>query len=153
MLKKIFLPSLLIFSAGSLLTVIVKTEPPQSLNQATLPQLALFFLPLGIFLTILTHFILQKWAKSAFLSLGLIFLLFLKALNILNSLTFFLGVLGIVFILKLITKPPKSKFHHSSPKEEKNHLLKPLPKAKPPKLKRATPKTKVKISRLKNNQV
>ncbi|KKR80869.1 MAG: hypothetical protein UU73_C0002G0147 [Candidatus Daviesbacteria bacterium GW2011_GWA1_41_61] len=147
--KNSFIPLLLIFTAITLLAVVLKVEPPQSLHEATLPQLGLFFIPLGIFLTIFTHLILKNWAKSAFLSLGLILLLFLKSLSILNSLIFFLGVLSIILILKFITKPPKARFYHSI-KEEKLHLLKPLPKAKLPKLTRTTPKPKVRISRLEN---
>lgn len=152
MLKKRFTPLLIVLSAVTLSTVVLKVEPPKSLNEASLPQLALFFIPLGVFLTLLANLILTNWAKSTFLVLGVMLLLFLKSLNILNSITFLGGVLGITLILKLITKPAKPKFRHST-KEDAPHLLKPLPKAKPPKLSRTTPKIKInkalpKITRL-----
>lgn len=100
-LKKI----VLILCCGLIFGVVCWTlEPPQSLAQATISQILLFFVPLFFLLALLINIFFGLFFRSLIISSGLIILLVLKSLDTLNlatlSLTFLVTFLMVISFKK-----------------------------------------------------
>lgn len=76
-----------LISWGILIWVILQIPYPDSLSQARLTQLLLFFIPLYLALVFTLNILLKNILLSCSISLGLILLLVIKALDSLNLVT------------------------------------------------------------------
>ncbi|MBI2338352.1 hypothetical protein HYU95_04175 [Candidatus Daviesbacteria bacterium] len=86
--------------------VVLTVTYPESFTQAKVDQLALFFIPLFLALTLSFNVIFKNIFQSSSVSLGLIFLLILKALDSLNLVT---GLLILVSVGLLCSYFKKTK--------------------------------------------
>ena len=106
---------------GALTIVILQIPYPNSLTQANLNQIFLFFIPLFLAIAFTINLLLINILVSFSLSLGIIFLLILIALDSLNLVTTILILIPIVLLVSYfrkikrrgLTKLPKiSKLTH-----------------------------------------
>lgn len=105
-----------IFFAAIFGLVIWQVKPPQTVFDASLTQLVLFYLPLYLLLTSLTNLYFQFLPKSLIASLGLILLPVLKSLDSLNLVTFTLTIVSSILITKSFKKTQKTTFGREIPK-------------------------------------
>lgn len=111
--------------------VVIYIEPPKSWNEASIFQIAAFFLPLLLTLTILLDFFMHYFPHSFILSLGLILGLSFYAVNQLNFLTAILVFLIILFSWRVFPKMKLPRFRLTGrSKIPKLHMA----KREPPKL-------------------
>lgn len=109
------LPALLFW--GIFAYVIFQVPYPETLTQADLIQLLLFFIPLSLALTVTFNLFIKNVFSSSLISLGVICLLILKALDSLNFVTGLLTVTSIwllisYFRLRLSNGLKKVKLSH-----------------------------------------
>ena len=94
---------------GGFIYVLFMIPYPQSLTEANILQITLFFISLFLTLIFTSNIYLKSFFNSSSISLGLIFLLILKALDSLNIVT---GLLIIISVGLLISYFRKIKKHN-----------------------------------------
>lgn len=115
MFKFLFRVIPILFFGAIFIFVVLQVPYPQTLTQANIIQLLLFFIPLFLALSATINLFLKNILSSSSVSLGLIFLLILKALDSLNLVTGILIVISVGLLVsyfrkmrgKSLTKLPK----------------------------------------------
>ncbi len=89
------------------LYVVLQVPYPESLTQANLQQLLLFFIPLFLAITLTLNLISKNIFIAGSISLGLIFPLLLKALDSFNLVTGFLILISVALLVSYFKKIKK----------------------------------------------
>lgn len=116
-----------IFFGGLFIFVILQVPYPDSLVQANLVQISLFFIPFFLALISILNIFLRKLILSIFISFGLILLLTLKALESLNIITGLLVIIAIGLLISYFKKVNKRNPSASSGSRDLTKLPK-MPK-------------------------
>jgi len=93
-----------LFFGAIFIFVVLQVPYPQTLTQANIIQLLLFFIPLFLALSTTINLFLKNILSSSSISLGLIFLLILKALDSLNLVTGILIVISVGLLVSYFRK-------------------------------------------------
>lgn len=103
---KKFLPKLfiLLFFWGLFVYVVLQIPYPETITQANLTQLLVFFISLFLAISFTLNTFLKNIFISVSISLGLIFLLFLKALDSLNLVTAGLIIIPVGLLISYFRK-------------------------------------------------
>lgn len=125
--KKILPPFLFAFILG---LVIWQVKPPESITQANLSQLTLFFVPLILFLTFLTNLYTKYILKSFIFSLGITLILILKALDLFIFFSIPAAFVITLFVARSLKKPARKSFSSQPKIPPKPRMLK-MPEIKP----------------------
>lgn len=104
--SKIF-PAL--FFWGIFILVLFQVPYPESLTQASLFQILVFFIPLSLSLSFSFNLFFNFLTLSCILSLGIVLLLILKSLEALNLVTSTLTLLAIYLFLSYFQKGKKKR--------------------------------------------
>jgi hypothetical protein len=88
--------------------VIYYLNPPSSIGEASLGQLACLFSPFLIALVMIADLIYKFWIKSILVSAGITFLLILKIFDSLNFITGIITIFVVAIIIKALKKPTSS---------------------------------------------
>lgn len=115
-----------LFLWGIFIFVVLKIPYPQSLTQANLTQLGLFFIPLYFALTSTLNIFLKNIFISSSISLGLILLLILKALDSINIVTAILIIIMVALLVSYFSK--KNKRQNLNPIKSNLTKLPKIPK-------------------------
>lgn len=91
--------------------IVLQVPYPNSLTQATLLQLLVFFISLFLAITFTLNIFLSFILLSSILSLGIIFLLILKALDSLNIVTAILTLIAIGLLFSYFRKIKKGSLN------------------------------------------
>jgi hypothetical protein len=86
MIKVLLLLALALIFWGIFIWVIFYIEPPKSLTEANLLQIAYFFIPLYLAIIFSVNLLLKSLPASGSIALGIVILLTLKALDLFNFL-------------------------------------------------------------------
>lgn len=84
--------------------VVLQIPYPDTLTQANITQLAAFFIPLFLAITLTLNIFLKNIFITGSISLGIIFLSFLKALDSLNFVTAILVILSAGLLISYFRK-------------------------------------------------
>lgn len=105
-----------LISWGVFSYIIFQVPYPESLTSANLLQIASFFIPLFLALTLTINIFLKSLFLSVILATNLIIILLLQALHILNLVT---ASLVMIATILLTTQLPKRKSKNGLPKVSK----------------------------------
>lgn len=105
-----------LISAAIFSLVIWQVQPPKTFTTVTSAQIALFFLPLFLFLLTIFNLIFNFYLRSFVITLGVVLLFILKALDILNIITAGVLILAIILIVKSLKRPQKTFYQSKIPK-------------------------------------
>ncbi len=95
---------------GIFIYTVLQIPYPQSITQANLNQLLLFFVPLFLSIVLTLNIFLKNIFISLFISFGLIFILILKSLDSLNIVTGVLTTLAVGLLISYFRR--KEDFPH-----------------------------------------
>ena len=106
--------------------VILQIPYPESLTQANITQLILFFIPLFLALTVTSNLFIKNVFSSSIISLGIICLFILKALDSLNLVTGLLTVISIWLLVSYFKKVriPRLRLSNGLKKVKLTHMQK-----------------------------
>ncbi len=93
-----------LFFWGFFVWVIFNIEPPKSLTQANVLQLAYFYIPLFLAVTFTLNLLIKTILASSSLSLGIIFLLTLKAMGLFSFLYIGLTIIATLLLFSYFKK-------------------------------------------------
>lgn len=111
LILKILFP---LFFLGIFIYVIFNVEYPQTITQATLFQLMVFFVPLFLALTFSLNLFFKNFISSGAISSGIIVLLLLKALDSLNIVSAILTILASFLLVSYFQKAKKKSLTNYS---------------------------------------
>lgn len=94
-----------LFFWGIFIYVILQVPYPNSLTQASIPQLLYFFIPLFLSLIFTLNIFLKSILRSILISFGIIILLILKALDSLNLVSALLTIIAVGLLFSYFKKP------------------------------------------------
>jgi hypothetical protein len=106
----------LVVSLLMLMAVAIYVTPPKTLNDASISQLLLFFVPLLLLLISATNLLFNFWPHSIITGSGLTVLILLYGLDQFNPLYVIAIIAAVILMFRLIKKPRSLAYQPRIPK-------------------------------------